>query len=309
MRKLPTIESLAQAQRTTLLKLWEGLGYYRRAHHLQAAARELAERQEGRLPQDPGELMKLPGIGSYTAGAIASIAFNRPAPVLDGNVSRILCRLFRIVGPPRQSDVSKRLWDLAASLVNLAAAQPDPGERNCGDLNQGLMELGAVICTPRQPRCSGCPINASCAARKHGDMERFPSAARARPISKRPVTVLLVHRKGRFLARPRPRHAVNAELWEFPNEEEAKEAAVTRRWVKRHAARNNVRFWFRLTHSITRYRYEVEVLLIANATTPRVRIQDHRWLTRTQLAERPWAGIHRKILARILDPEQPLGVS
>ena len=196
IRELPSIEALAQADEERVLTLWAGLGYYRRAKNLIAAAREIAMKHGGKIPADYEALLELPGIGQYMAGAILSIAFNQPYPVVDGNVRRVLSRLY---GWTEANP--KALWDAAARAVR-------EGEPRL--VNQALMELGAKLCSFRSPRCLLCPIQMSCAAFKTGMQEQIP------PVKKRPATVhvhlfAVIHRRGsRYLMK-----AADG-LWEFP---------------------------------------------------------------------------------------------
>src|SRR5690606_23283338 len=148
LRRFPTVQSLASAPESEVLAMWSGLGYYRRARQLHLAAREITERFGGALPSAIADLRSLSGVGAYTAGAIASIAFDRPEPLVDGNVARVLCRTHRIESALGVAQTEQRLWAEAETLAL--------GERP-GDLNQALMELGATVCTPRAPRCDVCP--------------------------------------------------------------------------------------------------------------------------------------------------------
>src|SRR5258707_919982 len=153
MGALPTLQDLAEANAETIHKLWEGLGYYTRVRNMQKAAREIVANHAGQFPREHEAILELPGIGPYTAGAISSIAFNEPKAILDGNVVRVLARLFGIAENAREKSTNEKLWQLAEALVT-TAAQPANQTRHpqsCSHLNQALMELGALICTPRQP--------------------------------------------------------------------------------------------------------------------------------------------------------------
>lgn len=168
MARFPTVAVLAEAPLDEVLALWQGLGYYGRARNLHRAAIQIVAEQEGRLPEDPAALRQLPGIGAYAAGAIASIAFGRPAPAVDGNARRVLARLGAIEGDPARPPAAEAIRDLAEALVQV----PEPGQ-----LNQALMELGARICTPRNPACPGCPVAADCRARQTGRERELPAAS------------------------------------------------------------------------------------------------------------------------------------
>jgi A/G-specific adenine glycosylase len=212
LARFPTVSALAGAPLDDVLAEWAGLGYYARARNLHAAAREVEERYGGRVPDGAEGVRALPGIGRYTAGAILSIAYGKPAPILDGNVVRVLSRIFRIGGDPRGPAAQKKLWDLAGLLVS----KGDPS-----DLNQGLMELGATVCTPRRPACLTCPLTTSCGARRAGDAEAFPEATRAtKVIEITQVSVALLSRGEVLLAR-RPPRGLWGGLFELPSGEPA----------------------------------------------------------------------------------------
>src|SRR5579872_7438421 len=162
MEKLPNVETFARARPQQVLKLWEGLGYYARVRNAHAAAKEIVQKFSGKFPAKFDDVLALPGIGRYTAGALCSIAFNQPEPILDGNAARVLCRIFGIRHDPREKATNARLWRIARELVEAAARETHTasasnggdGIRPCSALNQALMELGALVCTPTQPKCS-----------------------------------------------------------------------------------------------------------------------------------------------------------
>lgn len=173
LERFPTVETVASAREEAVIAAWSGLGYYRRARHLRAAAIRVVGEHGGRLPEDPVELRALPGIGDYTAAAIASVAFGRTAAAVDGNVIRVLARIEGLRG----SRVSPLLKREVARTAEQLAEGPRPG-----DWTQALMELGAVICLPRDPRCEDCPARATCAARASGEPDRYPEAPSTRPV-------------------------------------------------------------------------------------------------------------------------------
>jgi len=217
LQRFPTVRALAEAPLDDVLAEWAGLGYYARARNLHAAAKLVDERHGGALPDDPEAIGALPGIGRYTAGAILSIAFDRPVPILDGNVGRVLARCFRVAGDPKSSATRADLWSLAEQLVvtntklNDRSANSSPSA-----LNQGLMELGATICTPRKPACLVCPIERSCEARAAGDPEAYPEPSRPTRVSAvEQVCVALVRRRKVLLAR-RPPYGLWGGLFELP---------------------------------------------------------------------------------------------
>ena len=207
MRRLPTVKDLAAARPDEVLKLWEGLGYYGRARNLHAAANVLAREHGGRLPRTAAELRRLPGIGEYTAGAIASIAFGADEPVLDGNVARVLSRVFRVRGDPRSAAGRNRLWTLARRLI-------PPGR--AGEFNQALMDLGATLCTPRTPACVRCPVGEPCEARRRNEQEALPRKPRRKPLPHFTIVAGVIRRRGRILIDRRPPDGLLGGLWEFP---------------------------------------------------------------------------------------------
>ena len=254
----------------------------------------------------------MPGIGSYTAGAICSIAFNQPKPILDGNVIRVLTRLFGIGGNPRETQVRSKLWEIAHELVVEAAQTP-------ALLNQSLMELGALICSPRKPRCGICPVARRCAALRQKRVHEFPNLERRERAIPKLVCAVIVKKRGRFLVRQRPAGVVNAHLWEFPNVQVKKCTAL-----RSHARRNGA--WSRsltdadviraacgilgitprsaelfctIKHSITRYRITLEVVRVGGDCPFKPALPEGRWLTLSELRELAFASAHRKILLRL----------
>jgi len=230
MQRFPTVGDLAAAPLDDVLKRWEGLGYYSRARNLHEAARRVVDGHGGRVPQAMKELVQLPGIGRYTAGAIASIAFHQPEPILDGNVARVLCRVFGVEGDPKKNPSNAQLWNLAADLV-IAASRRKIRDA-ASDLNQALMELGATVCAPNNPNCPRCPILRDCEANRSGRQSVLPQVGK-RPATVRPQHVAaVIRRNGRYLIAQRPVHGTWGGLWEFPRggcgSNETPESAVVR---------------------------------------------------------------------------------
>ena len=207
LRAFPTSRALAGASLGSVLKAWEGLGYYSRAQNLHRAAKQIVSDLGGKLPGTMEGLRRLPGIGRSTAGAIASIAFGLDEPVLDGNVTRVLCRVFGIRQLPSQPKTQSRLWSLARRLI-------PPG--GAGLFNQALMDLGATVCVPRKPRCRVCPIRKACRAFASSEQDKLPRKAKPRPLPHRDIVAGVVRRRGRILIDRRPPEGLLGGLWEFP---------------------------------------------------------------------------------------------
>lgn len=186
--RFPDVRALADATVEEVLVVWSGLGYYRRARMLHAGARHIVDVHEGRIPQSSASLLAIPGIGRYTAGAILSIAYDQPAPIVDGNIARLLARLSALESPSGSSDLNREEWSLAATLVS-SACSPRV-------LNQALMELGALICTPRAPSCGRCPVSSSCEAFRRGEQERFPIAGARKPPRSLGIPIYIVEDHG-----------------------------------------------------------------------------------------------------------------
>jgi A/G-specific adenine glycosylase len=223
LRRFPTVESLARARLDTILKLWEGLGYYSRARNMHRAAKEVVARFNGQFPRTAAELLTLPGIGRYTAGAIASNAFDERAPIVDGNIERVLCRVFRLHGYPKDAAVQKRLWSIADDMVPT---------RKPGLFNQALMEIGAEVCTPRNPQCGDCPLSRACQAKRCGEQLSLPQRRAKKPLPSHTVVVGVIHKNGRILIDKRKPDGLLGGLWEFPGgkkeSSETLEAALLR---------------------------------------------------------------------------------
>lgn len=208
LARFPTVEALAAASDEAVRAAWSGLGFYRRARNLHAAAREVVSRHGGVVPRDPEALAALPGLGRYTVGAVLSIAHDARLPLVDGNVARVFARLFRVDGDPTSGPTARRLWALAEELVP---------PRRPGDWNQALMELGATVCRPVGARCGACPIAAACQARAAGEVERYPAPKRrAKVEAVRRVALAVVRADGAFVLTRRPEDGLLGGLWELP---------------------------------------------------------------------------------------------
>ena len=257
LRRFPTVHRLAAARESSVLAAWSGLGYYRRARMLHAASKTVVRKFAGKIPSSKDELMGLPGIGRYSSAAIASIAYAQPVAVVDGNVQRVL---ERIMGRPI---ADQQLWRVAEQLLT---------HENPGNFNQALMELGALVCVPREPKCSGCPVTAQCTA--HGSLSKITNRTRQR---KRTISYALNCRKDSvFLVKRLEEAALMPGMWELPEVvgEDAPEASA-----------------FSLRHSITVTDYTVRVV-----PGPLSETVSGKWVKKSRVATLPLTGLARKIL-------------
>lgn len=306
MERFSTIESLAAASLDDVLKLWEGLGYYARARRLHAAAQSVVEKEGGRLPESVEQLQELPGIGPYTAGAIASIAFDRPAAVLDGNVIRVLSRLLDLEEDVSERETKKRLWQVAADLV--------PAERP-GDFNQALMELGQQICLPAEPHCHRCPLADLCLARRRGTQLDRPVRPPRKDTPHYDVAAGVIWRDdGRFLIAQRPVDGLLGGLWEFPGgkrEPDDESLAHTLKREIREELALEIAVGPPLTqikHAYTHFRITLQVLHARHLSgrAQHLGVADHAWVTLDDLDDYAFAVTDRKIIRCLRQNGRPL---
>lgn len=313
MRELPTIQATADASPAKLHKLWEGLGYYIRVRNLQKAAQQIVLRHHGKFPENFDEIINLPGIGRYTAGAIASIAFHQARPILDGNVIRVLTRVFGIKRNPREAKSNAQLWQLASELVTHARAakvpgqnpmqssQPLPDDNSCSHFNQSLMELGALICTPKDPKCKACPVRNLCVAYHRNWQNSLPNFTKRTTSTARHFVAFVVERHGTFLVRQRPAGVVNGHLWEFPNLEIGAKPSEPRSIPSAaralHLIPVDTKPFCVIKHSITRYRITLEACRANLANTHAQ--PAGQWLALPHLHKLAFASAHKKILTKL----------
>ena len=303
MELFPTIHDLAQATQQEVLIAWEGLGYYSRARNLHRAAQIVVHDMDGQLPGDPKDLCKLPGIGRYTAGAIASIAFGLSEPTLDANIGRVLTRIFNLTRSPQSSEGKNGLWKLAAA--NLPTEQ-------AGDYNQALMELGATICYPHAPVCSSCPTKAMCQAYVLGVQEERPVLRAKNAIPHHTVTAAVITQNRRVLIAQRPPKGLLGGLWEFPggklkqNEDligclkrEIEEELGVHIDVKSHIGVYQ--------HAYTHFRVTLHAFRcsLTNRDHPQpIQVHDLRWATPAELLDYPMGKLDRQISRELLALEE-----
>ncbi len=303
LARFPTVRALAAAPLDDVLKAWEGLGYYSRARNLHAAAQRIVADYEGQLPNTVKELMGLPGIGRYTAGAVASIAYGVPAPVLDGNVIRVLSRVFDVADDVTQTATRHHLWQLAGDLV--------PQERP-GDFNQALMELGQLICLPQAPRCLLCPLAAVCLARQRGTQLERPVRPPRRQTPHYDVVAAIIWREGRpsatgqFLIAQRPHDGLLGGLWEFPGGKvEPGETLpdALRREIDEELALEIAPgdFLVEVAHAYTHFRITLHAFHAAytGGEPQHLGVAGHAWVTLSDVERYAFAVTDRKIIAAL----------
>ena len=297
LERFPSVSDLAAAGPGEVMKAWEGLGYYGRARNLHRAAREVMERFDGIVPDTREALLSLPGIGEYTVGAILSIAFGKKEPVLDGNVVRVLTRLYHITDNVNLSGSQKKLWHLAEELLP---------EVRCDDFNQGLMELGALVCRPRKPFCDECPLQRECESHKLGIQEGIPVKPPRKPVPHFDVTAGIIRKKDRFLITLRPPKGLLGGLWEFPGgKREAGESleACLRREIREELGVDIAvkKLFMIVPHAYTHFRITLHVFE-CHLIRGRVECREcdaYRWIREEELKQFAFPAADRKVIQKM----------
>ncbi len=301
--RYPTLRHLAEAPEDDVLKIWEGLGYYSRARNLQAAAREVVERYEGEVPRGKAEVSGLKGVGPYTTGAILSIAYDQPEPAVDGNVMRVLSRYFCLEDDIARPATRVAMEGLARSLIP---------EGRAADFNQALMELGAMVCTPKSPSCPSCPVGENCEGRRQGRERELPlktKAKKARPVFRLAALIEGTGAlAGKVLVRQRPETGLLAQMWELPHievpDEDAwnrleegaglLEAALGEDGVRVKAGNEAIG---EAQHIFTHLVWKIKVLGAAALEERYVADRtDYRWIGPEEFESYAWPNVFRKLL-------------
>ena len=299
--EFPDVGALAEASEERVLRHWEGLGYYRRARHLHAAARQIVAAHGGRFPRTIELVRSLPGIGPYTAGAILSIAHDDPYPILEANTVRLYCRLLAFRDDPSTQTARKRLWQFAQQLVP---------PRDAGLLNQALMELGSLVCTPRAPDCAACPLRDLCPTRSAGLQDQIPAATKKVRYEDVREAVVVVRRGPRVLVRQRSADERWAGMWDFPRfawkPGKPSDCDPPHQWLVsqvRELTRVTVDVEQQLAvikHGVTRFRITLHCFAAQASQSPRRPLDGQRWVTSQELHELPLSVTGRKI-ARLIE--------
>lgn len=289
LKALPTLRALDRAPMERVLTLWSGLGYYRRAENLKKAARIVVHEHRGKLPRDLDQLRALPGVGAYTAGALMSIAFDRPYPAVDGNAQRVLQRLFN-------AESEKDIHDFARRLVS---------RRRPGKFNQALMELGSRVCLSRNPRCALCPISNFCAAYR-SPRQLSPSVKARRKITQVDWPLLFIQRGGKVLLRRRPSGGLLGGLWEIPGGErkrgESLHKALRRQLDGLTKGINPVSLLGEISHSITDRKIRAPLFKASMGKGIRLPLSNWRWVSSASLYRYPLSSLTRKALRLAVEP-------
>jgi len=295
LENFPTVEQLAAAPLEAVIDLWAGLGYYSRARNLHAAARKVVEDFNGVFPADSEQLQRLPGVGRSTAGAVAALAFETHAAILDGNVRRVLCRLLAWQEPARSTRAEKQLWHWAEALT--------PRQR-VHDYTQAIMDFGATLCTPRQPGCDQCPLASLCRARALGLERDLPVKQPAKKIPTRREVVLLVENAGHLLARRRLADGFLGGLWEFPGISlaESEDPRARARQLQRDLGiTGSAEHLGQVRHVYSHFRLESLIFYLTVEQLSGIAEGAGRWLRHADLEELALHGAHKKVLAKFLN--------
>ncbi len=291
LSELPDWPSLAKAKEEKVLKLWEGLGYYRRARNLQAAAKKIIEEFNGQLPQTREEILKLPGVGQYSAGAVLSIAFQKPEPLVDGNVIRVFSRLFVLRGNLKTGENHQNVWEIARSLI--------PSKRP-GDFNQALMELGATLCLSDNPQCLLCPLFQFCEAAQRGIQTDLPEMPKAAKNIEVPVAALLIENKKKILVKKRNENEKWLKgMWEFPSAEGKTMDEARQKLEKEYGVTAEKKAYKSIKHQITNHKIHLNLFIAAGKknikTTTRL-----KWVTPAELEDLPFSSAQGKLRQWVL---------
>ncbi|HBQ59839.1 MAG TPA: A/G-specific adenine glycosylase [Balneolaceae bacterium] len=296
----PTVYDLAEAEQQEVLKAWEGLGYYSRARNLHAASKMVVKEFNGKVPESYDEIIKLKGIGPYTAAAVTSIAFNKPNAVVDGNVIRVLTRYYGIEDDTRSTKTRRKVQEFANELID---------EENPGDFNQAMMELGSEICTPSNPDCQHCPVQSGCVATKMAKTEVIPykSPAKKKPHHIIGVGIIERERDDKILIALRPNDAMLGGMWEFPGGKQ-KDGESIQKTIERELEEElgvEVKAYkelMNLKHAYSHFSITMHAwfcTLISGEPKPK-ESQEVRWVSRDQLQEFPFPKANKVLTERLL---------
>jgi A/G-specific adenine glycosylase len=296
MKSFPTLQSLAEADEKKVLKHWEGLGYYLRARNLHHTAKEIVEKHGGSFPENYEAILGLKGVGRYTAGAIASIAFNQEKPIVDGNVIRVLARLFTIDKAFDEGKNKEIFWELQERLIPKGQARY---------FNQALMELGALICTPQNPSCAVCPVQKFCKAYAKDEVEKYPIRKKRKKTVKVTAAALVLEKDRKYFIHRRPVGKIMGGLWEFPEWKLSKDKKLTANTIRSLTLKHARKLFGRSIESLKplgqikrNYTHHLETLHVffteSNIARP-TQSWPSAWVTKKEFAAHPFSSAHLKI--------------
>ncbi len=298
MTALPTIQAVAAAPEEQVLKLWEGLGYYSRARNLKKAAQQIVDVHDGEFPSNYEAILALPGIGRYTAGAISSIAFNKNESLVDGNVIRVLSRLFLYRKNTRLPAAQRKMWEWAEQILPKGQARY---------FNQAMMELGALVCSPKSPECDTCPLSAKCLAFKKGETESIPDRGPKKTLKNITVALGVIRKRDKVFIQKRPSAGLMAGLWEFPGGKvengEVKKKALQREVEEELGIQiKNIRLLKKIKHAYTSYKVDLHCFS-ADYDSGQITLNsavDGKWVTVSELKNYPFPAANVKLIEEIL---------
>lgn len=299
IKKFPTVEALSRADLNSVLKIWEGLGYYSRARNLHKAAKTVSDMHGGSVPRSVSGLRKLPGIGDYTAGAILSIAFDDPVPVVDGNVKRVFARLMMLSEPVNKATSDKRYKAVSNELLY---------RENPGHYNQALMELGALVCKPKeQVQCMDCPVSSHCISYENNVVADYPKVIPKKQVPTYQIAVGVVEKDGKLLITRRQKKGLLGGLWEFPGgkieEGESAEAACVREILEETNLTVEVKSHLSVVkHAYTHFKIKMEVFL-CDYLAGKIKLNgpiDHNWIQIDQIEDYPFPKANHKFIPKLI---------
>jgi len=304
MKAFPAIESVARSDEKRVLKAWQGLGYYSRARNIHQAAKNIAERYAGKFPESFEDILAIKGIGRYTAGAIASIAFNQDRPIVDGNVLRVLSRIYAIRKPIDVEKNKEIFWKLQESLIPKGQARY---------FNQAMMELGALVCSPQNPSCAICPVSQYCKANQEKNPENYPVRSRKRKTVKIAASAIVIEREGKYFIRRRPEGKIMGGLWEFPEWKLAKNRSLSLKTIRQKALIlatkefsmncETIKYLGSIRRNYTYFLEKLDVFTVElpdSAILAPITAWPHVWVSKKEFNKYPFSSAHAKIAGLIL---------
>ncbi len=294
INRFPSIKSLAKASSQDVLKAWEGMGYYRRAGNLHQAAKLMVSRFKGKIPADFQELLTLPGIGRSTAGAILSLAYGQPFPVLDGNIRRVLIRFFYITKDLQKTDTINQLWNISQHIIP---------QRNAGLFNEALMELGALLCRPKDPDCTLCPLKKGCRGFHSGRQASLPVKKPRKRIPHFDVTAAVIQNQKKILITQRPEKGLLGGLWEFPGGKKELQESLKHCLKREIKEELNIEIkvgerFIQVRHAYTHFRITLHCFFcrkLKGRITP-IGVKDYRWVYLDELDRFPFPRADQKVI-------------